>query len=120
MTITGIDRESFALVSGWTYVAGTLVADALTTPSGTRVLQRELGAGHMALVDRPANGETLARVSVAMARALDQIRHRETGAAPLRFRGITPRTIGQDGVTRLTVRLEDLVDDVGAEREIAR
>jgi hypothetical protein len=120
MAITGIDPVTFELVSGWDYVAKTLVPDALSTRVGTRVLQRELGARPETLLDKPANAATLAHASIAYAETLGQIVHRETGVSPIRFKGLSMPAIDREGVARIRVRIEDHTTDVAAEREIVR
>lgn len=120
MAITGIDPVTFELVSGWDYVARTLVPDALATRLGTRVLQRELGARPEALLDRPANGTTLAHASIAYADTLGQIVHRETGVSPIRFKGLSMPALDREGVARIRIRIEDHTSDEASERELVR
>lgn len=120
MAITGIDPETFELVSGWDYVARTLIPDALATRVGIRVLQRELGARPEALLDKPGNAATLAHAATAYADTLRQVTHRETGISPIRFKGLSMPALDREGVARVRIRIEDLTTDEAIAREVTR
>lgn len=68
--MTGLSRTTFRPIDATAHLAQS-VADILSTPKGTRVLNRTYGSDVPALLDRPMNGETLVDLYVAVADALD-------------------------------------------------
>lgn len=117
--ITGIDPQTFELVSDWDYVSKTLLPDALSTRQGSRILQRELGSRPEALLDKPGNAATIAEATIAYAETFAQIVHRETGFRPVRFKGIGVKEQERDGRHRIAFRLDDMTAE-GTGREVIR
>jgi phage baseplate assembly protein W len=66
----GMDRHSGRQLSGEAHLAQS-IHDILTTPKGTRVMQRGYGSDLPNIIDQPLNGETMIDAYMATAEALD-------------------------------------------------
>lgn len=84
--MSGLDRNTGLLMEADAHL-GQSIADILSTPIGTRVMRRDYGSDLPALIDAPANGETMVDIWQATAEALDRweprfrLRRVETTAA---------------------------------------
>lgn len=68
--MAGLDRVTGKPLEGWPHVAQSIRV-ILSTPIGTRVMRRTFGSWIPYLVDAPSTQDTLTRVFVAAATALD-------------------------------------------------
>lgn len=109
-TPRGFDRKTFAVVEGWPYVE-SLLADALSTRKGTRVLARYYGSDIPAYVDAPGSIETILAMLSDVAMACDQIRDLETGDAVVRYVTAEEISASREGKYGLSLIFDYLPDD---------
>ncbi|WP_246534519.1 GPW/gp25 family protein [Aliiroseovarius lamellibrachiae] len=66
-----MNRHTGRKIEGGAHLAQS-IHDILTTPKGTRVMQRDYGSDLPDIIDQPLNGETLIDAYQATAEALDE------------------------------------------------
>lgn len=115
----GFDRKTFAVIEGWPYVE-SLLADALTTRKGTRVLARQYGADIPAYVDAPGNAETILAMLSDVAIACDQIRDLETGETVVRFVSASSVRANRSGQFGLSLTFDYLPEETRNTIDLAR
>ena len=69
--VLGLNNQTGKAVKGWDHLLQS-VRDILSTPVGSRVMRRNYGSDLPALIDAPIGPLTIAKITAAIAGALDQ------------------------------------------------
>lgn len=106
--LRGLDRRTGLPIAGDAVILQAL-DHALSTPVGSYPVARGYGVDIAALIDRPANPETLIDALVATGEAIGRLRHILTGDAIVEFVGLGISAVDADGAgtIRVAVRTPD-------------
>lgn len=103
MTSVGVDQNTGRLLLGWDHVVQSILK-IVKTEIGTRIERRDFGSAIGAMIDRPQNPETVLKVFMALAEALEPRRVRDSIYGEPRF-GLTAIRIdmAEPAIVRLSL-----------------